>query len=144
MAAPGIFGPKLLSLFSHSTAVASFGSTRAMFLATCTDFFSGSPDLHLLLSPQVYLFFSLVWHWHLCWIQRLFSFCGSFCGIFSGLGVHALPIFFPFSKFYLPLFDLLFFLKPCEIFLLFVEVTPKLSSVANFTQPVFGCGDPLL
>ena len=63
MAAPGIFGPKLLSLISHSTAVASFGSSRAKFLATCAKFFLGSPDLNLLLSPQVNHFFSLMWHW---------------------------------------------------------------------------------
>jgi hypothetical protein len=88
-----------------------------------------------------------VWHLrnrHRCKAQSVVRLHGSFCGNFSGLGVHALPFFFPFSKCYASLFDLLFSLKPCEIVLLFVEVTPKLSSVPNFTQPAFRCDDPLL
>ena len=51
MAAPGIFGPKLLSLISNSTAVASFGSSRAKFLATCAEFFFGVPRFEPVVEP---------------------------------------------------------------------------------------------
>ena len=43
MAAPGIIGPKLLSLFSNSMSAAIFGSLFARFLATCAEFFRGVP-----------------------------------------------------------------------------------------------------